>query len=45
MVEALFWLAVGLIIGWNVFPQPEWVENLYKVAIQKLEDFFSNSEK
>jgi len=22
-----FWLVVGLLVGWNVLPQPKWVSN------------------
>jgi hypothetical protein len=29
MLEALFWFAVGLIVGWNLLPQPQWIKNLY----------------
>jgi hypothetical protein len=28
MLSALFWIAVGLVIGWN-FPQPKWVKELW----------------
>lgn len=27
MIEAIFWLAVGAIIGWH-FPEPQWAKNL-----------------
>jgi hypothetical protein len=27
MLETLFWLAVGMFIGWN-FPQPEFAKNI-----------------
>lgn len=27
MLEALFWLAVGILVGWNI-PRPEWAKNL-----------------
>lgn len=23
-----FWLIVGLLVGWNLVPQPKWVSNL-----------------
>lgn len=41
MLEALFWVSVGLVVGWNVLPQPTWVENLYKNISDKL----TNSEE
>lgn len=28
MVTFFIGLAVGLIIGWNFLPQPEWVKNI-----------------
>lgn len=28
MLSAIFWTAVGLVIGWNLLPQPAWVSNL-----------------
>lgn len=27
MLETLFWIAVGLFIGWNL-PQPAWAKNI-----------------
>ena len=29
MVEILFWVAVGLVVGWNLLPQPAWVKAIY----------------
>lgn len=29
MLEFIIGFAVGLVIGWNVLPQPQWVSNLY----------------
>lgn len=26
MVSALFWFVVGLLVGWNLLKQPEWVK-------------------
>ena len=43
MLEALFWLFVGLIIGWNVFPQPKWVETLYTKAFAAVKSWLGNS--
>ncbi len=40
MLTILFWISVGLIIGWNALPQPVWVENLYIKAINKIKSFF-----
>jgi len=33
MIESLFLIGLGMVIGWNVLPQPAWVKTLYgKVA-------------
>jgi hypothetical protein len=29
MVEFVVGLAVGLVVGWNLLPQPKWVSDLY----------------
>ena len=29
MFELLIGVAIGLVVGWNVLPQPMWVQNLY----------------
>jgi hypothetical protein len=29
MFEFILGSIVGLVVGWNVLPQPEWVKNLY----------------
>lgn len=29
MFEFALGVGVGLVIGWNVLPQPTWVQNLY----------------
>lgn len=29
MMWTLFWLSAGLLIGWNVLPQPEWARALW----------------
>jgi len=26
--KEFLWLVIGLLIGWNVIPQPQWVRNL-----------------
>jgi hypothetical protein len=30
MFEFIIGSIVGLIVGWNVLPQPEWVKNIWK---------------
>jgi hypothetical protein len=29
MIELAIGFLVGLVVGWNVLPQPQWVSNLY----------------
>ena len=36
MTVFLMGLAIGLIVGWNVLPQPAWVERLYFRVKRKL---------
>ena len=37
MLTALFWLVIGLFVGWNL-PQPEWAQELQ----EKIQDFFGS---
>ena len=34
-------LVVGLIVGWNFLPQPQWVKTLVDKAVVKISDKFS----
>jgi hypothetical protein len=36
VLDKLLFFAVGLIIGWNVLPQPAWVKALYDGAVAKI---------
>lgn len=38
MLETLFYIAIGAIIGWN-FPQPEYAKNFQAKYLQKYVDF------
>ncbi len=38
MISALFWLAVGAFIGWNL-PQPQFAKDLQKALDEKLNLF------
>ena len=29
MFELLLGVAIGLVVGWNILPQPHWVQRLY----------------
>lgn len=31
------WLVIGLLVGWNVLPQPTWVKNLVAKVLPKKE--------
>lgn len=31
--EPLFWGGIGMLIGWNVMPQPKWVASAYGKAM------------
>jgi hypothetical protein len=33
MLEALFWISVGALIGWNI-PQPEFAKNIQQKIVQ-----------
>ena len=33
MLETLLTFAVGLLVGWNVLPQPVWVKTLYDKGV------------
>lgn len=35
MLDLILAFAAGLVVGWNVLPQPEWVRNLYLRATGK----------
>ena len=30
-----FWLVVGLLVGWNILPQPTWIKNLVAKVLPK----------
>jgi hypothetical protein len=32
----LIMLIIGILIGWNVFPQPVWVKRLWDKAVNKI---------
>lgn len=40
MFEILFWFSVGLLVGWNVLPQPTWVKSLYTGAVDTVKSWF-----
>jgi hypothetical protein len=36
MLSEIFWFVSGLIVGWNLLPQPAWVKAIYDKIISKL---------
>jgi hypothetical protein len=36
MMEAIFWFGCGLIVGWNLLPQPAWVKMIYDMVVAKI---------
>ena len=40
MLEFLIVFGAGLVVGWNILPQPKWVADLYKTVISN----FKNKE-
>ncbi len=45
MFENLVCFLGGLIIGWNVLPQPEWVKLIYDFLINKLKGFLFKTKE
>lgn len=40
MIETLFFIAVGIVIGWNL-PQPVWAKELQDKAVRAIRDLTS----
>lgn len=36
MLDKILFFGLGLVVGWNVLPQPTWVKNLYEKAVNKV---------
>ena len=36
MFDNLLFFLVGLIVGWNILPQPAWVKALYDLIVFKI---------
>ena len=41
MTSFVLGLVVGLIVGWNFLPQPQWVKTLVDKVVAKISDKFS----
>jgi len=35
MLDYLLCIAIGMLIGWNVLPQPKWVKELYDKYLKR----------
>lgn len=40
MLTILFWVAVGLVLGWFVLPQPAWARSVYDSAVGFVKGLF-----
>ena len=36
MIENIMFFSAGLLIGWNVLPQPVWIKVIYDAVVAKL---------
>lgn len=41
MLDNLLTFLIGLIIGWNVLPQPAWVKALYDLFVSKIKSWIA----
>jgi hypothetical protein len=45
MLDNLVFFLVGLVVGWNVLPQPAWVKALYDLVITKIKGWATNKSE
>jgi hypothetical protein len=38
MIDYIVVFGLGLLIGWNLLPQPEWIKNLWDKAVAKIKN-------
>jgi hypothetical protein len=38
LLESAIFFGIGLLIGWNLLPQPEWVKNLWDKVVAKIKN-------
>lgn len=43
MFDLLFWVAVGLVIGWNL-PQPWWAKMAQEKIVEKIRGWFAKKD-
>lgn len=41
MFDKLLFFGIGLIIGWNVLPQPTWVKSVYDSVLAKIKSLLT----
>lgn len=41
MFDNLVFFLVGLVVGWNILPQPAWVKALYDLIVSKIKSWAS----
>lgn len=40
MLEIVFWVAVGLLVGWNLLPQPKWIRTACCWVVNQVKGLF-----
>jgi len=45
MTSFVLGLVVGLIVGWNFLPQPQWVKNLVDKVVAKVKENLNHAER
>jgi len=43
MLDYISVFLAGLVVGWNVLPQPAWVKALYQLAVDKVKSLFNKN--
>ncbi len=43
MFDLLFWVAVGLVVGWNL-PQPWWAKMVQEKIVSKIRGWFAKKD-
>lgn len=41
MLDNLVFFLIGLMIGWNVIPQPAWIKALYDLGVSKIKSWMT----
>ena len=45
MGAIIFWFVVGLLVGWNLLPQPVWVKTAWDKVLTKAKSLFNKEDK